>query len=119
MGWATAASSAVYTGTYGSLEFHDESGDLSGIELKFIYSNDGHYLLFQSATGVPSTPVLTRVDIDDGIFIVEIPSGTDYSGAILKGIFTKKGIIAEFTNGPVFPNGKKADLLEKTSSYWD
>ena len=117
--WLTAGYAAEFTGTYGHLEFHEESGDLSGIELKVIYSNDGYYLLFQSASGVPSIPVLMRLNIDNKIFMVKIPEGTDYGGAILKGQFNSKGINAEFTNGPIFSNGKKNDILEKTTSYWD
>ena len=117
--WFTISNAAEFTGTYGGLEYHDESGDLSGLELKFIYSNDGYYLLFQSASGVPSTPVLMKVTIDDGSFVVKIPEGTNYGGAILKGQFSKEGIHAEFTNGPIFSNGEKRNFLRRTKSYWD
>jgi len=117
--WLNGVSAADFTGTYGSLEFHPDSGDLSGIELKLIFSNDGYYLLFQSASGVPSVPILMRVDVSDGSFVVKIPEGTDYSDAILKGKFSGKGVYAEFTNGPIFPNGEKKNFLHKTTSYWD
>lgn len=108
-----------YGGTYSDLEFHKKSGDLSGIELKIIYSEKDSYLLFQSAGGVPSVPVLMKVKIENNYFVVTIPEGTDYSGAILHGIFTEGGINAEFTNGPLSPSGERKFFLERSKSYWD
>ena len=46
----------IVTGVYSNLMLNKESGDIVGIELFVIYSQEGYFVVFQSSEGVPSIP---------------------------------------------------------------
>jgi hypothetical protein len=103
------------TGTYSSLGYNNRSGDLNGMELKIVFSFEGHYGVLQCGSGVPTVVPLV-VDGNKIYFKLTESNedalcgfGSDYEGAI-----SKRGI-------GIKRKGKNGSFnhLPRQESYWE
>lgn len=106
---------AKITGTYTSLHFNSEGGDLLGQELKIVLTQKGYQGVLQLAEGGAGELIVVDVQINADKLTFTIPDtygdagrfeGTIQNGAI-RGIFTFKG------------GGTNNFDLKKGKSYWD
>lgn len=117
---ALAASSSI-TGTYSSLYYNEEGGDLLGVEVIVERDKGGYRVKFQIAEGVPSDPVTVPAVVRGAELSFSIPrsgGGADhYSGKI-----TKQGfLIFEGPDGIgllIDATHSKPVLLKRKCSYW-
>ena len=103
------------TGTYSSLSFSDQGGDLLGIEVAVSYAPDSYYVVFQSAQGVPEPPVVTPAEIEDGRIRFVLPEESSYRR--FEGTITPCRITGDFGEQRG-PTGAKRIELQKRVSYW-
>jgi len=112
---AIAATPTVrVTGTYSSLAYNDESGDLGGTEITILYGAGTHYALVQCAEGEPGIPVLVKAQVAGLKVSFTLPkgSGSGCPEATYTGTVTAGGITGEFAGfGPT-------ELLKRKPSYW-
>jgi hypothetical protein len=113
-GQETKASPVKLTGTFSSLQFNDESGDLLGAEIKIVPIKDENYQgVIQIAEGEPSDLLVVNVIYSgESIeFIVPKPYEGKFTGKI-----STKGIVGKL----VYPNGGEMPLnMPRKKSYWD
>lgn len=112
---ATAATpEARVTGTYSSLAYNDESGDLGGTEITILFGAGAHYALVQCAEGEPGIPLLLKAQVTGLKVSFTVPKGSS-SGcpeATYTGTVTSAGLTGHFAGfGP-------SELLKRKSSYW-
>jgi hypothetical protein len=101
-------------GTYTSMRYNKESGDLGGVEIRFIYSRAGVYALFQIAEGGPYKPVLSKVDGNCDKFSIKT------NNSKITGKLKQKDILGFEFHHP--KTGKLLDVkyvLKKGISYWN
>jgi hypothetical protein len=108
-----------YTGTFSSLEYSREGGDLLGTEIKIVATKKGYQGALQIAEGGPSNLMLVQVAIDNDNVRFEIPNDPNYrpyAGWKFEGKIDDKSLKGNFSIG-----AKKADseTLTRKCSYWD
>jgi hypothetical protein len=113
----TADKAPKYTGTFSSLEYNKEGGDLLGVEIKIVLTGKGYQGVLQIAEGGPSELMMVAVSFDKDNVRFEIPSSyTEYGGGVFEGKIDSKGIKGKFKfNGVV---GDQENLF-RGRSYWD
>jgi hypothetical protein len=104
------------TGTFSSLYYHKESGDLLGYEIRIVYTRHEYQGTFQAAEGEPDDLILIRsIMINDNKVRFLIPGPSLYEGEFV-GQITDKGLTGTLT----LRNGVKNDIgLKRQRSYWD
>jgi hypothetical protein len=109
-----ATPSVKVTGTFSSLYYNEEGGDVLGTEITIVYGGKDYYALVQCAEGVPGIPVLLVAQINDLNVSFTIPKGahsgcpeTAYSGTV-----SKSGLKGQFDGYG------KSELLKRKASYW-
>lgn len=113
-----AASEAVrYTGTFSSLTYNKESGDLLGAELKIVPVRNGYQGVLQIAEGGSSPLMLVDVSFHKNKVTFTIPTNyTPYGGGIFNGTIDTRHIRGVLK----FKNGAETELtLPRKHSYWD
>ncbi len=113
----TNKSSVKRIGTFSSLRYHEEAGDLLGAEIKIVPveegSEDRYQGAMQIAQGAPSQLMLVEVKYTHDTIEFNLPK--PHEGKFT-GIINAKGIVGKivFTNGAV----SKQNLPRK-KGYWD
>ena len=104
------------TGTYSSLFYHKEAGDLLGNEIRIVLGKKGYEGTFQTAQGEPDTLVfLKNISIKGNLIKFTISEGSLHAGEF-SGEITKTELKGVLT----LQNGNKIPLvLKKGKSYWD
>jgi hypothetical protein len=110
-----AQPAALVTGTFSNLEYHQESGDLLGTEVRIVPSRDGLKAIVQFSEGEPTVPVVTDVVASGDRVVFRVPapgSGFDsFEGIVsateLRGTFSYAGGATEVIT------------LKRGCSYWD
>ena len=109
---STTVQAEGLTGTYSSLFYHEEAGDLLGIEILILPAattgSDFKYnAVVQIAEGgAPDVFVIPLKELDSASFVLELPSGTK--------LIAKReleGLTITWPHGDV-------DELKKGQSYW-
>lgn len=113
----TANATEKFTGIYSDMYFNQEGGDVLGIEIFIVFSNDGYKVIFQDAEGVPSVPIVIAAEIKDNKIMFELPDRTGYSGKFI-GRFIKNKLIGHFESGALSHTGNPIITLEYRRSYW-
>ncbi len=111
---ALAQRPANPTGTFSSMYYNEEGGDLLGIEIRIVYTNKGFQGTIQDAQGEPDELTLITATIDDDNNVTI--SFTDPSTAnpvTISGRITKAGI--EKKTGW----GMGGKILKRAPSYWE
>lgn len=104
------------TGTYSSLIYNQEAGDLFGDEVRIVFGRTGYEGTFQTSQGEPDKLVLLKDIVVKGNMIkFSIPSESIHSGEFI-GAITKNGLVGILT----LKNENKLHLeLKRGLSYWD
>jgi hypothetical protein len=101
-------------GTYSSLTYSNESGDLNGYEVEFIPTNKGLKAVVQVAEGEV-----------DGIYVVDVVQSKDGTLSFSFPIGSQKVTFSGAANGMrllgtlALPSGEQRVILKRGSGYWD
>jgi len=106
-----------YTGTYSSLEYNREGGDLLGEELRVVVAKKGYQASLQIAEGEPSQLMVVDVNFDKDKIRFDIPASySDYGGGSFEGTIDASGIKGVLT----FKEGGSNNIRwKKGRGYWD
>lgn len=106
-------------GTYSSFEYHEESGDLLGVEIYIIPAGAGYWALFQESQGEPAAPVLVPADVGGDVITFNLPdTGSGYAGRFA-GKFLEDGqLVGKFDNSAIAPDGSELFRLRYGPGYW-
>ncbi len=114
-GWPAAVFAqrpASATGTFSSMYFHPEAGDLLGTEIRIVYTRNGFQGTYQQAQGEPSELILFKPIIDDDNHITfSFTSPWDGTQVTISGRITDAGLETKRWKGD--------RLLKRMPSYWD
>ena len=104
-----------YTGTFSSLKYNSESGDLGGVEIRIVYAKTGYQAALQFSEGAPTDLIIVNPSFDGTSVYFEIPETNDYAGSFSGTIDNKslKGTFRFKTGGEWKVN------LPRKPSYWD
>lgn len=110
---AVASDAEVYqkTGTFSSMYYHEEGGDLLGIELRIVYTRDGYEGVLQFGEGEPSRLTIVEPIIHGNS--ISFNYCTKFSGGHFDGVYTETGI------APKTPDKESGWNLRRKSSYWE
>lgn len=108
---------ARVTGMYSDMSFHQESGDVSGIEVFVVLTSRGYFVIFQSSEGEPAVPVVAPAKIEGKSIEFDLPPECAYAGKF-RGTLTEEGITGNFPSGRLGPDGSSVIRLKKGKSYW-
>jgi hypothetical protein len=106
------------TGTFSSLTYNVEGGDLLGIEIRIVWTRKGYYATVQISEGEPNVPILVPVSWMNrtrGEFVIRIPEPNMRTGKI-KGRVQADGLEMIFDGMSEEFNKIK---LPRKPSYWD
>lgn len=105
-----------YTGTFSSLRYHDESGDLLGAELRIVYTRLGYQGVLQIAEGGAGELILIpSLTFNNEKMSFKISEPGKYRG-VFEGTITQEGIVGVFN----YVTGGVLRLdLKRKPSYWD
>ena len=106
-----------YTGTFSSLAYNKEGGDLLGAELKIVTVRNGYQAALQIAEGGPSQLMVVDVSFDKNNATFTIPNNyMPYGGSVFTGTIDARQIRGVLK----FKNGSEMHLtLLRKHSYWD
>lgn len=108
------AKSTHITGTYSSLRYHQESGDLLGYEILIIPTDLGFKGIIQVGEGAPGEVYIVKVANQNGQIRFDIPLGAGavsrFSGQVEDGY-----LVGDVSS----PSGKEHVKLKRGMSYWD
>jgi hypothetical protein len=115
VGSASAATAAPsVTGTFSSLTYNEEGGDLLGTEITILYGAGEYYAVVQCSEGSPGPPLLLKARIADLKVSFTVPKGsrsgcpeTTYTGTV-----SSEGLKGQFLDYGV------PELLTRKKSYW-
>jgi len=105
------------TGTFSSLEYVEEGGDLVGEEIKIVYtSRSGYQAAIQFAEGEPSELIVVKVNIKGNKVQFEIAEPDTFAG-VFTGTLDIKGLkgVYRYKKGGLETNWN----LPRKASYWD
>lgn len=104
-----------YTGTFSSLRYNPESGDLGGVEIRIVYTKLGYQAAIQFSEGAPTELIVVKASFSGTSISFEIPETNDYAGSFSGTIDNKslKGTFRFKTGGEWKVN------LPRKPSYWD
>lgn len=111
-----AASDIKKTGTFSSLSYHREAGDLLGYEVRIVFTKNGYEGTIQISEGGPDRLILLRnITVKDNAVSFVIPEGSLEGGEFV-GVLSATGLTGTIT----LKNGNKISLdLKRGKSYWD
>jgi len=100
------------TGIFSTMHYNRSSGDVSGVEVFIMFTNDGYRASVQVAEGVPAVPMLVTVKITGTRLMFDVP----YDGLVLRfeGNIRQDGITGRF--GQV--DSQEPITLKRGQSYW-
>ena len=104
------------TGLFGRLEFHKESGDVTGLEIFIMRGRSGYVAVVQIAEGVPNDPVVVPLKVDGTVLSFETRSGKEtlrYRGTV-----RSDGLYGKFDNDAFSDRTDGSFLLRRGRSYW-
>lgn len=106
------------TGVFTNMRYHDETGDVAGLEIFVVYTIYGYYAIVQQAEGGPEVPVVVKaVMADDSISFVLPREGN--SRDRFKGRFISNTIVGCFESGAfAHHTGSSQLILTRRKSYW-
>jgi hypothetical protein len=103
------------TGTYTSLRFNQDGGDLLGQEVRIVFTRNGYRGVLQFAEGDAGDLIIVNVTIDGNKVRFVIPDASGYGGEF-NGTFQEGAIRGTFK---FKSGGEETVLLRKGKSYWD
>lgn len=114
-GHASGGQSGGYPGTYSTLVFDRQSGDVLGEELRIMVGKNGYKGTLQFSEGWPGDPVLLDIRIEGTSISFDTPETWEYAGHF-SGEISAREIHGTLT----LKNGNAVPLnLPRRTSYWD
>lgn len=109
-----AAPQPKVTGTFSSLRYIKESGDVLGVEISIVYGNYGYFALVQCAEGAPSKPVLVSAEVNGNNIQLAVHDdpASHCPMAPFSGKVTATGLRGNF-EGTDYPG-----FLKRGKGYW-
>jgi hypothetical protein len=101
-------------GTFSSLRFNSESGDVLGYEVRIVPVGETFQAVVQVAEGEPGPLHVVAVSIKDGQITFDVPFASDIVGRFV-GKVTKTGLVGRIS----LPNASETVQLKRSRSYWD
>jgi hypothetical protein len=110
---ADGAQRARSTGLFSSLAYHDDSGDLLGMEIYLLVGAKADYsAVVQCAGGEPSDPVVVKASINGTRVVFTLPAGLPECGTEFTGVISPKGLRGRFS-------GESSDRwVPRKKGYW-
>jgi hypothetical protein len=104
------------TGVFSNMEYHKDSGDVSGIEVFIVNTKHGYMATVQIAEGEPDAPILVPVTQSGDSLSFEVPS----AGAklLFTGTVKADGLYGHFNNGAFSDRSDGRFMLRRGRSYW-
>ena len=107
------------TGIFSSMKYIEEGEDVVGLEVLVTYADAGnsptgsYYVVFQSAEGSTSIPVVARATISGKFIEFEIPKNDHGFDGVFRGEITKTSLRGTFAKNP-----QLKVVLRRGKSYW-
>ncbi|MCM0148313.1 hypothetical protein [Photobacterium galatheae] len=96
---SSIASGTSITGIYSSLNVHDESGDILGIEVTISESYSGKYFVtFQASEGQPRIPVVSEANVNRNEITFHVNEKNGYQG-LFRGEISSGQLKGHFEQG--------------------
>jgi hypothetical protein len=112
---APAGAADAVTGTYSTLRYVPEGGDVVGTEITLVSAGrHGYYAIIQCAEGAPSKPVVVAAMISGTH--VDISANSDVDSDCSKSKFT--GEVTPNGLSGTFNNTKYPGVLPRRVGYW-
>lgn len=116
MGITEATAKDFCIGTFSSMHFNTESGDLSGVEINIVNAHSGKQAAVQFSEGEPGALMVTPVVCDGTHLFFSLPRDAGRASATFSGVVSGKRLVGEF----VFDTGARDKVsLVRRSSYWN
>lgn len=112
---AAASEVPSIAGTYTSLSYNQESGDLTGYEVRIIPSNQGNKAVVQVAEGDAGRLYLVDVAETSMQVTFDVPLASGVLGKF-EGEVTKLGLKGVIS---YVPGSSEKVLLKRSASYWE
>lgn len=115
--WANKAEAKdICLGTFSSLHFNSEGGDVLGIEIKVVYTRVGKQAVIQFSEGEPSPLVVVPVVCEGDHISLKIPKDNGRAAASFEGVVAKDRLVGEL----VYESGGREKIfLPRRKGYWD
>lgn len=111
-----AAARDLCLGTFTSFRFHNESGDLQGVEIKIVYTRTGNQAVIQFSEGEPAPLIVVPVICDGAHLSLKIPKDDARPAASFEGVVSKDRLVGNL----VYETGAQEKLsLPRHKGYWD
>lgn len=104
------------TGVFGRLEYHKESGDLTGLEVFVVSGRSGYVAVVQIAEGAPSDPIVAPATVQGAVLSFEVRAGNEVLR--YRGTIRADGLYGKFDNGAFSGREDGLFLLRRGRSYW-
>jgi hypothetical protein len=102
-------------GTYTNLEYHEESGDLVGVEVKIVPVDDGFQAAVLVSEGAPQPLVVVTVSAKGGAVRFDVPGQNGTSWSFI-GTIGAKALTGTIT----YESGYRQKIvLQRRCGYWD
>ena len=103
-------------GTFSSLHFNTEGGDLLGVEIKIVHTESGKEAAIQFSEGEPGALIMAPIVCNGSHVSFKLPRDASRPAATFEGNVSKVRLIGEF----VFESGAHDKVvLPRRKSYWD
>lgn len=110
---ATAAENppVKVTGLFSDMAYNRDGGDVIGIEVFITYSGKGYFVVYQSAEGEPTVPVVVPAKISGTSISFDVPADTDPRGSFT-GTMNAHELVGAFSGNQTTVH------LRRKASYW-
>ena len=108
-GYSFAEEKPSVTGVYSTLAYHEDSGDLMGMEIHILYSYSGYFAVVQCSGG---DPVIVRAEVKENSVSFSLSESDDEVCSIrnYKGIVRQNDLKIKKDGGDL--------VLPRRDSYW-
>jgi hypothetical protein len=111
-----AGAKDICLGTFSSLSFNSEGGDVQGVEIKVVYTRVGKQAAIQISEGEPGPLVIVPVVCDGTHLSLKIPKDDGRAAASFEGVVSKGRLVGELVYES---GGREKLLLPRRKGYWD
>ena len=105
------------TGVFSDMAYHEESGDIVGMELFVVNSVKGYHAVVQWSDGTPGVPAVVPVELSGARIAFELPATFPARGRF-SGVLSKEGIVGKFDSDIIGADGTREMTLRRKPSYW-
>lgn len=104
------------TGVFGRLEYHEQSGDVLGLEVFVVKGRSGYFATVQVAEGVPDDPVVIPITVEGAVVSFSLRVANNVIR--YRGTVRADGLYGKFDNNAFSTRDDGHFLLKRGQSYW-